>query len=132
MYGVLLFGAALLAAAGPAVEFEAFFREFTLQRAGVRTLDATFTQTTMLPEETLTTEGTLHFAQPRRFALRTNDPRRETLLDDRKGYEYEAELEQVLIFSIDDNPEASIFFLGFDADADALRSAYDVRLFETP
>lgn len=129
---LVLMGAALLGAAEPAGDFEAFFKEFTAQRAAVKVLDATFTQTTVVPEETLTTKGTLHFAQPRRFVIRTEDPKRETLLDHRRGYEYEAELQQVLVFDMDDNPEASIFFLGFDDDTAALREAYDVKLFDTP
>ncbi len=128
----ILLGATLLGAADTAGDFEAFFKEFTAQRAAVKVLDATFTQTTVVPEETITTQGTLNFAQPRRFVIRTEDPKRETLLDHRRGYEYEADLQQVLIFDMDDNPEASIFFLGFDDDTAALREAYDVKLFDTP
>jgi outer membrane lipoprotein-sorting protein len=111
-------------------EVDAFFKEFTEKRAHIKVLEAPFTQTTTLPEETLTTTGVLRFGLPRRFYVRTEEPRRETLLDGRLGYEYEADLEQVMIFEIDNSAEASIFFLGFDNDTTALREAYDVQLFE--
>lgn len=124
-----LWGATL--AATPRVpDFDAFFREFAEKRAHVKVLEADFTQTTILPDETLATTGVLRFAQPRRFHIRTEEPRRETLLDHRRGYEYEADLEQVLVFDIENSAQASIFFLGFDNDTAALREAYDVHLFD--
>jgi outer membrane lipoprotein-sorting protein len=51
------------------------------------------------------------------------------LIDDRRVYEFDPEEEQLQIYDIEDSPEASIFFLGFDDDPAALREAYDVRLF---
>lgn len=124
-----LWSAALLATPDTP-DFDAFFKEFAEKRAHVKVLEAEFTQTTILPEETLRTTGVIRFAQPRRFVIRTEEPRRETLLENRRGYEHEADLEQVLIFDIENSAEASIFFLGFDNDTAALREAYQVELFK--
>ena len=53
-----------------------------------------------------------------------------TLVDDRQGYEYDSEIKQMTVFRIEDHPRANIFFLGFDDDTEALKSAYDLTLFE--
>jgi len=128
---------ALGAIAAPASDdFEAFFQEFARKRDGIQLLEATFTQTTILPEETLENDGWLVYAKPHpssgqdRRIVMCNDDGLCNIVDGRRGYEYEKDLDQVLAYDMEDTPEADIFFLGFDDDTQALREAYDVGIFE--
>ena len=116
--------------AAPEVDIDAFFKEFSAKRDGVVALDASFTQKTKLPDEELTTKGSLTFIKPRRIIFHTEDPDRTTLVDDRSGYEYDPEIKQLQIFDIEDNPQADIFFLGFNSNTETLRKAYDLTLFD--
>lgn len=109
--------------------FDAFFAEFAKKRDGITVLEAQFVQTIVATEERYTTDGTLVYAHPRRILFRTDDPDRATMIEGRRGYEYEPEIKQLVIFDIEDNPRASIFFLGFDNDTASLRASYDVSLF---
>ena len=110
-------------------DFDAFFEEFKAKRDGIRVLEADFIQRTILPDEVLTSRGTLLYAKPRRIVYRTQQPHRATLIDGRRGYEYEPDIKQLVIYDLEDRPEADIFFLGFDDDTEALREAYDVNVF---
>jgi len=109
--------------------FDAFFPEFAQKRDGITGLAAQFIQTIGVPEERYTTGGTLVYTHPRRILFHTDDPDRTTMIEGRRGYEYEPEIKQLVIFDIEDNPRASIFFLGFDNDTASLRASYDVSLF---
>ena len=131
MISAWIFAAAALCAA-PDTDVDAFFKEFSAKRDGVVALDAAFTQTTKLPDEELTTKGSLIFIKPRRIIFHTDDPERTTLVDDRRGYEYDPEIKQLQIFDIEDNPQADIFFLGFNSNTETLRQAYDLTLFDVP
>jgi outer membrane lipoprotein-sorting protein len=123
---------ALLAQEGPSNSFDDFFDDFRAKRDGIRMLQADFVQKTVLPGEVLLSEGSLLYAQPRRIVFHTDEPDRYTLVDGRRGYEYEAEIKQLVIYDMEDNPEADIFFLGFENDTEALRNGFDVSLFDTP
>jgi len=112
-------------------DFDAFFKAFKEKRDGIGSLQASFEQKTLLPQEVITTKGTLYYSKPRRILFSTEDPERATLVDGRRGYEYDSEIKQMTIFRIEDHPRANIFFLGFDDDAEALKSAYELTLFET-
>lgn len=112
-------------------EFDEFFKGFKEKRDGIGSLIAHFTQRTVLPDEVITTEGTLYYSRPRRILFKTDEPDRATLVDGRRGYEYDAEIRQLTIFDIEDHPRADIFFLGFDDDTEALQRAYQVQLMIT-
>jgi len=112
-------------------DFDAFFKAFKEKRDGIGSLTAHFTQRTFLPDEVITTEGALYYSKPRRIMFKTDDPDRATLVDNRRGYEYDAEIKQLTIFDIEDQPRANIFFLGFDDDTEALQQAYQVQLMIT-
>lgn len=118
-------------ASGGEEDFDAFFKAFKEKRDGIGSLQASFEQKTILPQEVITTEGTLYYSKPRRILFSTKDPDRATLVDGRRGYEYDSEIKQMTIFDIEDHPRANIFFLGFDDDTKALETAYDLTLFET-
>jgi outer membrane lipoprotein-sorting protein len=130
MISACVFALAAACTAAPATDVDAFFKEFSAKRDGVVALDAAFTQKTMLPDEELTTKGSLTFIKPRRIIFHTDDPERTTLVDDRNGYEYDPEIKQLQIFDIEDNPQADIFFLGFNSNTEILRKAYDLTLFD--
>ena len=110
---------------------EDFFRAFKEKRDGIGSLHATFVQKTFLPQEVITTEGILHYSKPRRILFSTEEPERSILVDGRRGYESEAEIKQMTIFDIEDHPRANIFFLGFDDDTEALKTAYQLTLIES-
>ena len=112
-------------------EFDAFFRAFKEKRDGIGSLTAHFTQRTVLPDEVIVTEGTLYYSKPRRIMFKTKEPDQSILVDERRGYEYDAEIRQLTIFDIEDHPRADIFFLGFDDDTEALQRAYEVQLMIT-
>ena len=120
----------LLSSAAASDDFEAFFKDFAAKRDTIVTLEAHFLQKTILPEEILTTEGTLFYGRPRRIRFETANPNRSTLIDGGYAYEYEPELKQLLIYSMADSPQSNIFFLGFDNDTEAMRKNYDLERFE--
>ncbi len=111
-------------------DFDVFFETFSEKRAGIQVLEAQFTQRTILPDEILTTEGSLLYAQPRRIVFRTEDPQRTTLIDADRGYEYEPPIKQMTIFDLADNPETEVFFVAFEHDITQLRDLYEVTLFD--
>lgn len=120
----------LLAALGaePA-EFEAFFKEFAAKRSAIEVLEADIVERTSQFEEVTSRNGHVIFGKPRRIVFRYGDIDPVMLIDNRRVYEFDPQEEQLQIYDIEDSPEASIFFLGFDNDPGALREAYDVRLF---
>lgn len=109
---------------------DAFYKEFALRRADINTLRANYTERTVTPEEVFESEGTLVYAKPRRIVRRMAPPENTTLIvDDRRVYQYEPEIKQLVIYRLDDDPRANLLFLGFDSDMESLREAYQVSLF---
>jgi outer membrane lipoprotein-sorting protein len=92
-------------------------------------LQADIVEYTSQFEEVTNRSGHVVFGKPRRIVFRYTEEDPVMLIDDRRVYEFDPQEEQLQIYDIDDSPEASIFFLGFDNDAGALREAYDVHLF---
>ncbi len=123
--------AAVITTTAAADDIESFFQTFREKRDDIGALRAAFTQKTFLPDEVLTTQGTLYYSRPRRIMFATDNPERIILVDGRRGYEYDAEIRQLTIFDIEDNPRADIFFLGFDDDTETLQQAYQVQLMIT-
>ncbi len=101
---------------------------FARQRDEIRTLQAQFTQETITPDETIESSGTVVYVNPKRIIFRYDDLNLEYMIDARNAYEYDAELEQVLIYDIAGRPEAAAFFMGFENNADELQKAYHVRV----
>lgn len=120
------------AAEAPDAAFDQFFADFKAKRDGIESLDAKFTQKTIVPDETLDTDGVIFYAKPRRILLRTEEPERTTMVDGRVIFEYEPEIKQLVIYDLGENPRADVFFLGFDDDTESLRRNYAVSLFTTP
>lgn len=120
---------ALSALAAPDPSFEQFFADFAKKRDGITAVEARFVQKSIVPDETLSTDGSLVYSKPRRIVFSTEQPKRVTLVDEKRAMEYEEELRQLVIYDIEDNARADVFFLGFDSDTENLRKSYDVSLF---
>lgn len=115
-------------AAAEAPSLDEFFGEFARQRDAVATLQADFVQTTVTPDEVTVSEGTLVYARPKRLIFRYADPPLVYMIDGLNVYEYDAELEQLQIFKLEDRPESEAFYLGFETDPARLQEAYNVRI----
>ena len=125
IYALLATCAAL--AAPPDVE--TLFAQIAEKRADLEVLEADFVEVSELPDDTLSTEGSLLYAKPRRIVYRTENPDRVTLVERDIGYEYEPELKQLIIYDLAEFPQIDAFFLGFHEDLPALREAYVVEAF---
>jgi len=122
--------AALAIAAGAAADTPepgAFFNEFAERRDAIDSLTADFVQTTVTPDEEIVSTGTLTYTRPKRLIFRYDDPPLHYMIDGLRVFEYDAELEQIQIYQLEDRPESEAFYLGFESDGDRLREAYDVR-----
>lgn len=128
MFG-LVFMIAAAAGAEPGA-FDAFFSEFARKRDGIRTLEARFTQESVVSDETIESKGTVVYAKPRRIVFRYDDPDPSYLLDGLRAYEYAPDLKQCQSFDLEDNPQTKVFFLGFEQDATEFQKAYDVEVFD--
>lgn len=120
----------LVAVSGAQDDADRFFREFAEKRQGVETLQAKFVQVSVLPDERLSTNGSLLYSKPRRILYRTDDPERATLVDGRYGYEYEPAIKQLVMYDLEEFPQVDAFFLGFDEDIESLRESYQVDVFD--
>lgn len=105
-----------------------FFTLFTSQRNALQTLEASFEQTTITPDEIIESSGTIVYVKPKRLIFRYEDPPLEYMLDRLNAYEYDPEFEQLQIYELEDRPESEAFYLGFESDAERLQEAYTVRI----
>lgn len=128
MIGAALMTLAVAITAPPS--FEEFFEDFQARRQGIEVLQAFFLEENYLPGEVFASEGTVLYARPRRLVRRTESPDKTTLLvDGGQAYQYEPEVEQCVIYDLEDEPAADILFLGFDSDLAALNDAYEMSIF---
>lgn len=128
---------ALNAQAQDDTELDAFVEHFTGNRNSIRQLEARFVQRTVTPDETYDLEGTIVYARTgdvsegiraKRLVFRYDDPPIEYMIDGLRAYEYDPELKQMQIFTLEDRPEAEALYLGFGSDTGRLTEAYDLRL----
>ena len=114
--------------AGGDESLEAFFSAFAESRNAIERLDARFVQTTITPDESIMSEGSITYARPKRLIFRYDDPPIVYMIDALNAYEFDPELEQVQIFQLEDRPESEAYYLGFENNADQLQDAYTVRI----
>lgn len=119
---------ALLLAAIPSVD--EFFQQFAQRRDRIEVFNATFFQVNVTPDETLRSVGEIAYVNPRRVMFTYRDPAAVFLYDGARVYEYDAELEQVEIYDVEDSPQAEALFIAFDSDTARLREAYDAAILE--
>ena len=110
-------------------DVDAFFKDFTAKRADIQLLQADLEERTYEFGEVSKRTGRVLFGKPRRIIFRFQSDEPVLMVDDNQVYEYDPLEKQLQIFDIDDSPESSIFFLGFDGDPGTLREAYDISLF---
>lgn len=111
---------------GATPEASGFLSAYSAERDGLETLQARFVQWTYTPEEDIKSEGTVTFVRPKRIIFRYDDPPLSYMIDGTHAYEYDEELEQILIYDIEGQPEAEAFFMGMESDIDAIKEAYQI------
>ena len=111
---------------------EEFFAEFVAKREHIQALTATFRQDNITPDETRSSIGKIVFVKPKQLRIEYDDPKIVYAVDGLRVFNYEAELEQVQVYDVEDSPQLDAFFVGFDNDAKRLREAYDVSLYDAP
>jgi outer membrane lipoprotein-sorting protein len=116
------------AAQDPAPDVQEVFRLFSEERDEVRSMQARFTQVTMSEEDEIESTGTVVYVNPKRIIFRYDDPPVTYMIDQSDAYEYDEELEQLLVYDIQGQPEAEAFFLGLESDTKSVQDAYDMRL----
>jgi len=107
-------------------ELNEFFRKYTEAREKIDVLVAEFTQKSIYPDETYATSGKLIFVKPRRLVFYTEDPKKYTVIENKKIYEYEPDIKQITIYDLDDQIDTELFFLAFAQDLNELRKKYHV------
>lgn len=120
--------AALCALAAEQQPIDAFFAEFVAKREHIRTLTATFRQENVSPDETTASGGRIVFVKPKQLLFEYLDPKIVYAIDGQRVFEYEAGLEQVQAYDVEDSAQADAFFIAFDNDASRLREAYTATL----
>ncbi|MFP6583731.1 MAG: outer membrane lipoprotein carrier protein LolA [Candidatus Hydrogenedentota bacterium] len=126
---IMMVGLSLLTVAQqPAPDAVTLLQQYSSERDTLTTMQARFTQWIFTPEEDLKSEGTVTFASPKRIIFRYDDPPLAYMIDDTHAYEYDEELEQIIIYDIEGQPEAEAFFLGMQSDISDIRDAYEVSI----
>jgi len=115
-----------------APDVQEVFHLFSEERDEIRSMQARFTQLTMTPDEDITSEGTIVYVNPRRIIFRYNESDSAGpityMIDQSNAYEYDEELEQILVYDIHGRPEADAFFLGLESDPKQVLEAYELKL----
>lgn len=120
---------ALALGASPTEQFEAFFKTFAEKRDAITTIEASFVQRSLTPDDVYNSEGTVAYRQPRQLLFRYADPEPQNLLFDQDVlYEYDIEVRQLVARKLDNMQEAETLFLAFENNPDRLRELYDVSI----
>jgi outer membrane lipoprotein-sorting protein len=109
---------------------EEFFQQFAQRRDHIQALNATFLQVNVTPDEILRSVGEIVYVNPRKIMFTYRDPEAVFLYDGARVYDYDADLEQVEIYDIEDSAQAEALFIAFDSDTRRLRDAYDATILE--
>lgn len=119
----------IAAAAHPPMDVNAFLAEFSKHRNSIHTLQATFTQVNVTPEEKRKITGTITYMRPRRILFHYDRPRVSYLVDGQKVYQYDVKAKQIQMIDLENDPQTEAFFLGFDDNTERLKQAYSLSLF---
>jgi len=102
------------------------FQTFLDQRNAVDTLTARFHQETISPGELIESDGSLVYVNPKRILFRYDDPPISYMIDAKRNYEFDEEMEQLLVYDLEGGPEAEAFFLGFENNKTKVLEAYNI------
>lgn len=129
MTGWMVIAGLALASFGqqPIPDADEVLRVLSERRESLSTMQAEFSQLTVTSDEDIASMGTLTYVKPKRIIFRYAEPPIEYMIDRNHAYEYDAELEQMLIFDIEGLPEAEAFFLGLESNIDALKESYVIK-----
>jgi len=123
----------LLLAAAAAVETEsvdAFLEELAAKRDAIHVVRAQLERENITPDGVFEAKGTMLYARPRRIVFRYEDPTvTDLLIDGRRIYRYDEDMEQLQIDDLDDDPATEALYLGFENDFARLREAFEVSFF---
>jgi outer membrane lipoprotein-sorting protein len=111
----------------PVPETDDVLRLLSERRASLTSLQAEFTQLTITSDEDISSTGTLTYVKPKRIIFRYAEPPIEYMIDQNYAYEYDAELEQILVFDIEGRTESEAFFLGLESNLDVLKKTYTIK-----
>ena len=111
----------------PVPDAQEVLRLLSEGREQLTTLEADFKQVTMTDDEDIKSTGTITYVKPKRIIFRYAEPPIEYMIDKNHAYEFDAELEQILIFNIEGRPEAEAFFLGLESNTELLQKSYTIR-----
>lgn len=112
---------------------EAFLDQLANKRQDIAVMKARFAMENVTPDETRQSIGELLYVKPRRLVFHIFGAGKldlALLLDGQQIYEYDPELEQLQIYHWEDNTDMDALFAAFESDPKALRTAYDIELFE--
>ncbi len=125
--------------AQPDTSLDEFLAKFSEARKSTVSIEAAFEQKSVLPDETLSTKGSLVYSRPRSILFRTQNPEVLTVVHQSRFYEYEPGIAQCLVYdTVDagapehmaaDTMSLDVFFLAFESDTSRLREHYDLSLF---
>lgn len=107
-------------------ELDTFFKKYTESREKIDVLVATFQQKNIYPDEIYTTFGSLVFVKPQRMVFTTDEPKKYTVIEEKRIYEYEPDIKQITIYDLKDSAETELFFFAFAEDLNTLRKKYHV------
>ncbi|MFO7975332.1 MAG: outer membrane lipoprotein carrier protein LolA [Candidatus Hydrogenedentota bacterium] len=125
----------LLAALAAAVEVEtesmdAFLEELAARRDAIHVVRADIHRENTTPDGIFEAQGAMVYARPRRIVFRYEDPVvTDLLIDDRRIYRYDEDMEQLLVDDLDDDPATEALYLGFEKDFGRLREAFELSFF---
>ena len=104
------------------------FQSVLEQRDTIEFLSARFKQESIAPEELIESEGSLVYINPKRILFRYDDPPITYMIDAERSYEYDEEMEQLLVYDLEGGPEAEAFFLGFENNTSRVMEAYSISV----
>lgn len=107
-------------------ELEDFYKKYKEVRSKIQVLVGEFIQKNIYPDEIYTTTGKVIYVKPERLVFSTEEPKKITLLDGKRVYEYEPEIKQVAIYDLGDQTDIEIFFFAFMDDIERLKERYKV------
>ncbi|MCX8064194.1 MAG: outer membrane lipoprotein carrier protein LolA [Candidatus Hydrogenedentes bacterium] len=107
-------------------ELDSFYTKYKEIRSNTQVLVGEFIQKNIYPDEIYTTFGKVIYVKPDRLVFSTEEPKKITLLDGKRVYEYEPEIKQVAIYDIADQAEIEIFYFAFMEDIEKLKKKYIV------
>ena len=109
---------------------DAFLEELAARRDAIYVVRARIQRENITPDGVFEAKGAMLYARPRRIVFRYEDAAvTDLLIDGRRIYRYDEDMEQLLIDELEDDPATEALYLGFEKDFNRLRKAFDISFF---